>query len=226
MDVRPLLDLGVPRARGRGAGVRWRERRAVRDGLDVQFLPDEEPLLPWRRRPHRDRRRGARRPREDARVPRLEGQDRLRARRLQLPPRRAAGRVPADLPPGARRLERRPPRGRRALRRARSRRARRDPRRTSPATSTTSSSAARPSATASRAALKRRGHRDSATYYTTPLHLQPSLRYLGYEPGSLPATEQAGAENFSVPLWPGMPAEAQERVVETVRAAVGVAGRV
>ena len=65
----------------------------------------------------------------------------------------------------------------------------------------------------------------SATYYTTPLHLQPSLRYLGYEPGSLPATEQAGAENFSLPLWPGMPAEAQERVVETVRAAVGVAGQ-
>ena len=66
----------------------------------------------------------------------------------------------------------------------------------------------------------------SATYYTTPLHLQPSLRYLGYEPGSLPATEQAGAENFSLPLWPGMPEEAQERVVETVRAAVGVAGAV
>ncbi len=66
----------------------------------------------------------------------------------------------------------------------------------------------------------------SAAYYATPLHLQPSLRYLGYEPGSLPATELAGAENFSLPLWPGIPAEAQERVVETVRAAVGVAGRV
>jgi dTDP-4-amino-4,6-dideoxygalactose transaminase len=60
----------------------------------------------------------------------------------------------------------------------------------------------------------------SATYYTTPLHLQPSLRFLGYEPGSLPATEQAGVENFSLPLWPGIPAEAQERVVEVVRAAV------
>jgi dTDP-4-amino-4,6-dideoxygalactose transaminase len=59
----------------------------------------------------------------------------------------------------------------------------------------------------------------SATYYTTPLHLQPSLRFLGYEPGSLPATEQAGAENFSLPLWPGIPAEAQERVVEVVRSA-------
>jgi dTDP-4-amino-4,6-dideoxygalactose transaminase len=60
----------------------------------------------------------------------------------------------------------------------------------------------------------------SATYYTTPLHLQPSLRFLGYEPGSLPATEQAGAENFSLPLWPGIPAETQERVVDVVRAAV------
>jgi dTDP-4-amino-4,6-dideoxygalactose transaminase len=62
----------------------------------------------------------------------------------------------------------------------------------------------------------------SATYYSTPLHLQPSLRYLGYEAGSLPATERAGAENFSVPLWPGIPVEAQERVVEVVRSAVGV----
>jgi dTDP-4-amino-4,6-dideoxygalactose transaminase len=66
----------------------------------------------------------------------------------------------------------------------------------------------------------------SAAYYTTPLHLQPSLRSLGYEPGSLPATEQAGSENFSLPLWPGIPAEAQERVVDVVRSAVGVAGRV
>jgi dTDP-4-amino-4,6-dideoxygalactose transaminase len=60
----------------------------------------------------------------------------------------------------------------------------------------------------------------SATYYTTPLHLQPSLSHLCYEPGSLPATEQAGAENFSLPLWPGMPVEAQERVVDVVRSAV------
>ncbi|HET7573309.1 MAG TPA: DegT/DnrJ/EryC1/StrS family aminotransferase [Gaiellaceae bacterium] len=61
----------------------------------------------------------------------------------------------------------------------------------------------------------------SATYYTTPLHLQPALRFLGWERGSLPVTEQVATENFSVPLWPGMPAEAQERVVEVVRAAVG-----
>ena len=61
----------------------------------------------------------------------------------------------------------------------------------------------------------------SATYYVTPLHLQPALSFLGYEPGSLPETERAAAENFSVPLWPGIAGEVQERVVETVRSAVG-----
>jgi dTDP-4-amino-4,6-dideoxygalactose transaminase len=63
----------------------------------------------------------------------------------------------------------------------------------------------------------------TATYYVTPLHLQPSLRFLGGEPGSLPETECASRENFSVPLWPGMPVEVQERVVDVVRSAVGVA---
>ena len=62
----------------------------------------------------------------------------------------------------------------------------------------------------------------SAVYYATPLHLQPGLRFLGWKPGSLPETERAGRENFSVPLWPGIPVEVQERVVETVRSAVGV----
>jgi dTDP-4-amino-4,6-dideoxygalactose transaminase len=62
----------------------------------------------------------------------------------------------------------------------------------------------------------------SAVYYSTPLHLQPALRFLGWEPGSLPETELAGQENFSIPLWPGIPVEVQERVVETVRSAVGV----
>jgi dTDP-4-amino-4,6-dideoxygalactose transaminase len=62
----------------------------------------------------------------------------------------------------------------------------------------------------------------SASYYVTPLHLQPALRFLGYQPGSLPETERAARENFSVPLWPGIPREIQERVVETVRSAVGV----
>ena len=63
----------------------------------------------------------------------------------------------------------------------------------------------------------------TATYYVTPLHLQPALRFLGNEAGSLPETERVATENFSVPLWPGIPAEAQERVVDVVRSAVGAA---
>jgi dTDP-4-amino-4,6-dideoxygalactose transaminase len=62
----------------------------------------------------------------------------------------------------------------------------------------------------------------SMTYYTTPLHLQPALRFLGWEPGSLPETERAALETFSVPLWPGIDVAAQERVVDVVRSAVGV----
>ena len=60
----------------------------------------------------------------------------------------------------------------------------------------------------------------SATYYTTPMHLQPALRFLGYGDGSLPETEQAARENFSVPIWPGISADTQAEVVERVRSAV------
>ena len=60
-----------------------------------------------------------------------------------------------------------------------------------------------------------------ATYYQPPLHLQPSLAFLGYTEGSLPETERLARENFSVPLWAGIAPEQQERVVDVVRAAVG-----
>jgi dTDP-4-amino-4,6-dideoxygalactose transaminase len=54
-------------------------------------------------------------------------------------------------------------------------------------------------------------------YYLPPLHLQPALAYLGYEEGSLPVTEQLARENFSVPLWAGIDAATQERIVDAVR---------
>jgi dTDP-4-amino-4,6-dideoxygalactose transaminase len=73
-----------------------------------------------------------------------------------------------------------------------------------------------------RAALKEAGI-GSAVYYTTPLHLQPALAYLGYSAGSFPATEQLARENFSVPLWAGIDAGTQERVVSVVQAAAPVA---
>jgi dTDP-4-amino-4,6-dideoxygalactose transaminase len=63
----------------------------------------------------------------------------------------------------------------------------------------------------------------TGAYYTTPMHLQSAMRYLGYERGTLPETERAAAENFSVPLWAGIDAATQDRVVEVVRRTVPVA---
>jgi dTDP-4-amino-4,6-dideoxygalactose transaminase len=70
------------------------------------------------------------------------------------------------------------------------------------------------------AALQERGIA-CAAYYVTPTHLQPAMRYLGYEPGSLPETERAAAENLALPMWGGLDADRQEEVVAAVRAAVG-----
>jgi dTDP-4-amino-4,6-dideoxygalactose transaminase len=60
-----------------------------------------------------------------------------------------------------------------------------------------------------------------AAYYVTPLHLQPAMAYLGYAPGSLPETERAAAENVALPMWGGIDADRQAKVVDAVRAAVG-----
>ncbi len=62
----------------------------------------------------------------------------------------------------------------------------------------------------------------SASYYAIPLHLQPALAHLGWKRGSLPETEQAAVENLALPMWGGIGPEEQERVVETVRTALGV----
>jgi dTDP-4-amino-4,6-dideoxygalactose transaminase len=65
----------------------------------------------------------------------------------------------------------------------------------------------------------------NASYYVTPLHLQPALSSLGYEEGSLPETERAARENLALPLWAGIPPEVQERVVSVVREAATVGAR-
>jgi dTDP-4-amino-4,6-dideoxygalactose transaminase len=58
-----------------------------------------------------------------------------------------------------------------------------------------------------------------ASYYQPPLHLQPALRYLGYEPGSLPETEKAAQENLCLPMWGGISEEQQAEVVAVLRRA-------
>jgi dTDP-4-amino-4,6-dideoxygalactose transaminase len=73
-----------------------------------------------------------------------------------------------------------------------------------------------------RAALEEAGI-GSAVYYATPLHLQPAFSALAYGRGALPVTEQLAQENFSVPIWAGIDASTQERVVSVVQASAPVA---
>jgi dTDP-4-amino-4,6-dideoxygalactose transaminase len=58
-----------------------------------------------------------------------------------------------------------------------------------------------------------------ASHYTTPLHLQPAFRYLGYGEGDLPETENAARENLCLPIWGGISAKQQEEVAAVLRRA-------
>jgi dTDP-4-amino-4,6-dideoxygalactose transaminase len=60
----------------------------------------------------------------------------------------------------------------------------------------------------------------NASYYVTPLHLQPPIRAaIGGETPSLPETERASRENLALPMWAGIPGETQELVVSVVKEA-------
>jgi len=58
-----------------------------------------------------------------------------------------------------------------------------------------------------------------AAFYTTPLHLQPALAYLGYSEGDFPETEKAARENLCLPLWAGISEAQQTEVVSVLKGA-------
>ncbi|MEO1433754.1 MAG: DegT/DnrJ/EryC1/StrS family aminotransferase, partial [Cyanobacteria bacterium J06633_8] len=68
--------------------------------------------------------------------------------------------------------------------------------------------------------LKEKGV-NTAVYYPRPLHLQPVYQSLGYHPGQLPAAEQACDEVLSLPMFPELSQEQQERVVYCIKEIMG-----
>ena len=186
--------------------------------LDLQLLPDEEPLRARRRRPRS--RSTTTSVAERVRMLRFHGsrEKDVRLRRLQLAPRRDPGGGAAHLPAAARRLERRAPRGRRALRGARPRRGSSSCRPTSRATSTTCTCVRSPERDRLAAALEEAGI-GSAAYYVTPLHLQPALalpRLLARVASR--RRRRPSRENLCLPMWAGIDARRSRSEVVAVRA--------
>lgn len=56
-----------------------------------------------------------------------------------------------------------------------------------------------------------------SVYYPMPLHLQECFQELGYRPGSFPRAEQASQQVISLPVYPELTREQQERVVDEIR---------
>jgi dTDP-4-amino-4,6-dideoxygalactose transaminase len=57
-------------------------------------------------------------------------------------------------------------------------------------------------------------------HYPVPVHLAPAFAGLGYEAGDFPVAERAAGEILSLPLYPQITEEQQERVVAALRQAL------
>ncbi|MFA5787447.1 MAG: DegT/DnrJ/EryC1/StrS family aminotransferase [Actinomycetota bacterium] len=57
-------------------------------------------------------------------------------------------------------------------------------------------------------------------HYPVPIHLQGAFAHLGYREGDFPVAEAAAREILSLPMYSGITAQQQERVVEELRRAL------
>lgn len=53
-------------------------------------------------------------------------------------------------------------------------------------------------------------------HYPVPVHLQPAYAHLGFDPGSLPVTEQAAQQVLSLPMYPEMDRTSVARVASAI----------
>ncbi|WP_414945314.1 DegT/DnrJ/EryC1/StrS family aminotransferase [Amycolatopsis sp. cmx-11-32] len=53
--------------------------------------------------------------------------------------------------------------------------------------------------------------------YPWPVHTMTGFAHLGYETGSLPVTEKLATEIFSLPMYPALTADLQDKVIHAVR---------
>jgi dTDP-4-amino-4,6-dideoxygalactose transaminase len=60
----------------------------------------------------------------------------------------------------------------------------------------------------------------AGVHYPVPVHLQPAFAQLGYLPGQFPVTEASATQILSLPLFPGISREQQERVVAALTASL------
>jgi dTDP-4-amino-4,6-dideoxygalactose transaminase len=60
-------------------------------------------------------------------------------------------------------------------------------------------------------------HIGTGIHYPVPLHLQRAYQGLGYQKGDFPVAEAVAPEIVSLPMYPQLSADQQERVVDAIQ---------